>query len=124
MSNVETQVNEDSACSFCEKKRYDVMHLIAGKNGAFICDDCVMISATLIMEEERKKMTAEVAARKKGPSVDALALAAAGSDPVKNFLQGVIASAEMVLKGMDAVTVPDHGDHEEIGRGNAGEETV
>ena len=38
-------------CSFCQKTEDQVRKLIAGPNGAFICDECVGICAEIIEEE-------------------------------------------------------------------------
>ena len=35
-------------CSFCQKTEDQVRKLIAGPNGAFICDECVGICAEII----------------------------------------------------------------------------
>ena len=38
-------------CSFCGKTDGQVRKLIAGPNGAYICDECVDICAEIIEEE-------------------------------------------------------------------------
>ena len=38
-------------CSFCGKSQDQVRKLIAGPNGAYICDECVDICAEIIEEE-------------------------------------------------------------------------
>ena len=38
-------------CSFCGKYQNQVHKLIAGPNGAYICDECVEICAEIIEEE-------------------------------------------------------------------------
>lgn len=43
--------NDDFRCSFCGKSQDQVRKLIAGPNGAFICDECVDICAEIIEEE-------------------------------------------------------------------------
>ncbi len=43
--------NEDFRCSFCGKSQDQVHKLIAGPNGAYICDECVDICAEIIEEE-------------------------------------------------------------------------
>ncbi len=44
--------NEDKVrCSFCGKLQQQVLKLIAGPNGAFICNECVDICADIIDEE-------------------------------------------------------------------------
>lgn len=44
--------NDDKfRCSFCGKTQDQVRKLIAGPNGAYICDECVDICAEIIDEE-------------------------------------------------------------------------
>ena len=38
-------------CSFCNKPQSQVRKLIAGPNGAYICDECVDVCAEIIEEE-------------------------------------------------------------------------
>ena len=38
-------------CSFCNKTQAQVRKLIAGPNGAYICDECVDVCAEIIEEE-------------------------------------------------------------------------
>ena len=38
-------------CSFCGRTEDEVMKLIAGPQGAFICDECVAICSDIIAEE-------------------------------------------------------------------------
>ena len=38
-------------CSFCNKTQNQVRKLIAGPNGAYICDECVDVCAEIIEEE-------------------------------------------------------------------------
>ena len=38
-------------CSFCNKPQSQVRKLIAGPNGAYICDECIEICAEIIEEE-------------------------------------------------------------------------
>ena len=46
------KMNEDKVrCSFCNKTQDQVRKLIAGPNGAYICDECVDICAEIIEEE-------------------------------------------------------------------------
>ena len=42
---------EKFSCSFCGKTEDQVRRLIAGPDGAFICDECVEICAGIIEEE-------------------------------------------------------------------------
>ena len=44
--------NDDQVrCSFCNKTQNQVRKLIAGPNGAYICDECVDVCAEIIEEE-------------------------------------------------------------------------
>ena len=43
--------DERLRCSFCGKTQDQVRKLIAGPNGAYICDECVDICAEIIEEE-------------------------------------------------------------------------
>lgn len=42
---------EKIRCSFCGKSQEQVRKLIAGPNGAYICDECVDICSEIIEEE-------------------------------------------------------------------------
>ena len=44
-------VEEKLRCSFCNKTQDEVNKLIAGPNGAYICDECVGICADILDEE-------------------------------------------------------------------------
>ncbi len=44
-------VEEKIRCSFCNKTQEQVRKLIAGPNGAYICDECIDICAEIIEEE-------------------------------------------------------------------------
>ena len=44
--------NDDQVrCSFCNKTQNQVRKLIAGPNGAYICDECIDVCAEIIEEE-------------------------------------------------------------------------
>lgn len=46
------KISDDSVrCSFCNKTQAQVRKLIAGPNGAFICDECIDVCAEIIEEE-------------------------------------------------------------------------
>ncbi len=46
------RMNDDKIrCSFCGKSQQQVRKLIAGPNGAYICDECVDICSEIIEEE-------------------------------------------------------------------------
>ena len=46
-----TDESKTLRCSFCGKTQDQVRKLIAGPNGAFICDECVDICSEIIDEE-------------------------------------------------------------------------
>ncbi len=48
---------EKIRCSFCGKSQAQVRKLIAGPNGAYICDDCVDICAEIIEDEYNEGVT-------------------------------------------------------------------
>ena len=45
------RIDDRIRCSFCGKTDGQVRKLIAGPNGAYICDECVDICAEIIEEE-------------------------------------------------------------------------
>ncbi|MCR5271930.1 MAG: ATP-dependent Clp protease ATP-binding subunit ClpX [Lachnospiraceae bacterium] len=51
--------NSNVRCSFCGRKHSQVNKLIAGQNGAYICDECIDICADLIDDEFGYKDTKE-----------------------------------------------------------------
>lgn len=51
MANRPENENKALRCSFCGKPQDQVKKLIAGPNGAYICDECVDICAEIIEEE-------------------------------------------------------------------------
>jgi ClpX C4-type zinc finger protein len=40
-----------TACSFCDRSRTEVPQLIAGRRGVAICDQCVRLCETILIEE-------------------------------------------------------------------------
>lgn len=50
------RVDENYRCSFCGKNQNQVKKLIAGPDGAFICDECVEICAEIIEDEVYNKI--------------------------------------------------------------------
>lgn len=51
-SNMAGKVSDDTVrCSFCNKTQAQVRKLIAGPNGAYICDECIDVCAEIIEEE-------------------------------------------------------------------------
>lgn len=57
MANKRT--DENYRCSFCGKNQDQVKKLIAGPDGAFICDECVEICAEIIEDEVYNKLDGE-----------------------------------------------------------------
>ena len=49
----------DIRCSFCGKNQNMVRKLLAGPNGAYICDECVQICAEIIDEEFEQMLDEE-----------------------------------------------------------------
>ncbi|MEG0355810.1 MAG: ClpX C4-type zinc finger protein, partial [Lachnospiraceae bacterium] len=46
------KMNDDTIrCSFCNKTQSQVRKLIAGPNGAYICDECIDVCSEIIEEE-------------------------------------------------------------------------
>ena len=45
------RVDDVVRCSFCNKTQAQVRKLIAGPNGAYICDECIEVCAEIIEEE-------------------------------------------------------------------------
>ena len=45
------KMDEVVRCSFCGKAQAQVQKLIAGPNGAYICDECINICNEIIEEE-------------------------------------------------------------------------
>lgn len=54
------RMDERIRCSFCGKTDGQVRKLIAGPNGAYICDECVDICAEIIEEELDEEETTAV----------------------------------------------------------------
>lgn len=46
---------EHDSCAFCGKQRFKVRNLIAGPPGVNICNECIDICNTIILEEDRKQ---------------------------------------------------------------------
>lgn len=45
------KMNDEIRCSFCNKTQAQVKKIIAGPNGAYICDECIDVCAEIIEEE-------------------------------------------------------------------------
>lgn len=42
-------------CNFCGRSEAECKHLIAGKDGAYICSNCVLDCATMLIESQRQE---------------------------------------------------------------------
>lgn len=87
-------------CSFCGKTDGQVRKMIAGPNGAYICDECVDICAEIIEEEllEEEEMLAE-------PEVEEINLLK--PEELKNFLDEYVIGQEEAKKVL-SVAVYNH----------------
>ena len=54
-----SRMDDRIRCSFCGKTDGQVRKLIAGPNGAYICDECVDICAEIIEEELEEEETVQ-----------------------------------------------------------------
>ena len=54
-------IDDKLRCSFCNKTQDQVKKLIAGPNGAYICDECVGICSDILDEEFETEQDADVA---------------------------------------------------------------
>ncbi len=73
-------------CSFCEKSRKDVRYLIAGPDGAFICDECVKMCSDLIDRDSRMGNLPAVRLRKPAEIKAELDQYIIGQDKAKRVL--------------------------------------
>ncbi|MSR46405.1 MAG: ATP-dependent Clp protease ATP-binding subunit ClpX [Planctomycetes bacterium] len=55
---------EQERCTFCEKPRSRVLSLIAGPPGVYICNECVELCNTLLLEELKPKGPAQPKAKR------------------------------------------------------------
>ena len=46
-------------CTFCEKRRHHVTSLIAGPPGVYICNECIEICNSILLEEQRRNPDGE-----------------------------------------------------------------
>ena len=42
-------------CSFCGRSEAECRHIIAGKDGAYICGNCVLDCATILIENQKQE---------------------------------------------------------------------
>jgi len=52
MKDGEERTNGEERCTFCEKPRRQVQNLIAGPPGIYICDECVELCNTILVERK------------------------------------------------------------------------
>ena len=92
--------NDDKVrCSFCNKPQNMVRKLIAGPDGAFICDECIEICMDILEEElEAEEETPEV----KGPHINLLK-----PKQIKEFLDESVIGQEEAKKVL-SVAVYNH----------------
>ncbi len=67
-------------CTFCEKDRRKVLSLIAGPPGIYICNECVELCNTLLLEELKPRELA-----RRGPSIPEFGACPSPSE-IKSFL--------------------------------------
>ena len=90
--------NEDHIrCSFCNKSQMQVRKLIAGPEGAFICDECIEV-CTEILEEELEYET-------DGNPFDGITLFK--PEEIKSFLDEYVIGQEQAKKVL-SVAVYNH----------------
>lgn len=73
-------------CSFCGKPEELVKKLIAGQNGAYICDECVEICKDMLSETERSSSTQPVPLKKPSEIKEELDKYIVGQDEAKKVL--------------------------------------
>lgn len=87
-------------CSFCGKPQEQVRKLIAGPNGAYICDECVDICAEIIEEElEEDEVSGEV---EEAEQINLLK-----PEELKAFLDGYVIGQDQAKKVL-SVAVYNH----------------
>ena len=92
-------IDERIRCSFCGKTQDQVRKLIAGPNGAYICDECVDICAEII-EEELEEEEEDVAS-------DPLEINLIKPEEMKAFLDDYVIGQEAAKKVL-SVSVYNH----------------
>ncbi|MGI6106455.1 MAG: ATP-dependent Clp protease ATP-binding subunit ClpX [Lachnospiraceae bacterium] len=82
---------DEYRCSFCGKKQSQVRKLIAGNNGAFICDECVELCNEILREEDdfsdkKKSVSAGINLLKPKEIFEHLSQYVVGQDEAKKAL--------------------------------------
>ena len=85
-------------CSFCGKTEKQVRKLIAGPNGAYICDECVDICAEIIEEENLEE---------KAPASAKEEINLIKPEEMKAFLDDYVIGQDQEKKGL-SVAVYNH----------------
>lgn len=94
------RINEEKIrCSFCGKSQEQVRKLIAGPNGAYICDECVDICSEIIEEEFEEE---EVSEEKHPQEINLLK-----PEELKTFLDDYVIGQEQAKKVL-SVAVYNH----------------
>lgn len=78
--------NEQQHCSFCGKSKEEVRRLIAGPDGAFICDNCVEICKSMIDETFDGESAPEFELKKPAEIKEELDQYIVGQDKAKRVL--------------------------------------
>ncbi len=73
-------------CSFCGKTKEEVKKMIAGPDGAFICDSCVEICKSMLDETEKEDLVEEVPLKKPAEIKAELDEYIVGQDKAKRVL--------------------------------------
>ena len=94
--------DEKIRCSFCGKTQSQVRKLIAGPNGAFICDECVDICSEIIDEELDSRMEPELPKEKEGFRINLLK-----PEEMKAFLDDYVIGQDEAKKVL-SVAVYNH----------------
>ena len=83
-------------CSFCNKTQDQVRKLIAGPNGAYICDECIEICSEIIEEEYEDT-----------PVSDDMEINLLKPEEIKAFLDDYVIGQEKAKKAL-SVAVYNH----------------
>ncbi len=99
--------NDDKIrCSFCGKTQSQVRKLIAGPNGAFICDECVDICADIIEEELEDEFDGKLKDTKK-KEADTISINLLKPTEMKAFLDDYVIGQDEAKKVL-SVAVYNH----------------
>lgn len=60
----EFKKNDNIQCSFCGKRLSEIYEMIAG-NKVFVCDECVELAISLLLDRARKQVSKETGNWKK-----------------------------------------------------------